>query len=67
MEVYQRLPRPEFRYPNPGGMAAWPYREEAKHFIESLESGTPFRSSGEDALLDVILNEEIKTYLATER
>ncbi len=67
VEVYQRLPWAEFRYPNPGGIGTWPYWEEAKHFIESLRSGAPFRSSGEDALLDVILNEEIyKTYLATQ-
>ena len=64
LEVYTRVPRPEFRYPLPQASQGWPYREEARHFIEQLLSGMPFRSSGEDAFLDVILNELIyRAYL----
>jgi len=38
---------------------SWSYREEAKHFVECVRSGAPFRSSGEDTLNDVRLLEEI--------
>jgi predicted dehydrogenase len=38
---------------------AWSYREEAKHFLEQIRTGQPFRSSAEDTLHDVILCEEI--------
>jgi hypothetical protein len=37
----------------------WNYRAEAAHFLSSLQRGQPFDSSGEDALIDVWLNEEI--------
>jgi len=64
LEVYTRVPRPEFRYPLPQAPPSWPYREEAKHFIGQLQSGMPFRSSGEDAFFDVVLNELIyRAYL----
>jgi len=59
LEVYTGPPRPDFRYPVPPEPHMWPYRAEAIHFIEQLLSGMPFRSSGEDTLLDVILNELI--------
>ncbi|MCX7590831.1 MAG: Gfo/Idh/MocA family oxidoreductase, partial [Kiritimatiellae bacterium] len=39
--------------------AAWSYREEAKHFLDGIQSGAPFRSSAEDTLHDVRLYEEI--------
>jgi predicted dehydrogenase len=38
---------------------SWSYREEAKHFLECVRSGAPFRSSGEDTLNDVKLLEAI--------
>jgi predicted dehydrogenase len=59
LEVYSSTPHPEFRYPIAPNPHSWPYRAEASHFIEQLLSGMPFRSSGEDTLLDVILNEQI--------
>jgi predicted dehydrogenase len=59
LEIYTRVPQPEFRYPLPQASQSWPYREEARHFVEQLLSGMPFRSSGDDTLLDVILNELI--------
>lgn len=37
----------------------WAYREEAKHFLDSLSSGAPFRSTGEDTVNDVKLYEDI--------
>jgi len=37
----------------------WSYREEAKHFLECIRSGAPFRSSAADTLHDVRLFEEI--------
>jgi predicted dehydrogenase len=44
--------------------AAWSYREEAKHFLECVRSGAPFRSSAEDTLHDVKLYEDIyQTFL----
>ncbi|HEY0790860.1 MAG TPA: Gfo/Idh/MocA family oxidoreductase [Chthoniobacterales bacterium] len=68
LEVYTRKPHPELRYPLGPGLNVWPYLEEANHFIQSLQSGTPFRSSGEDAFLDVVLNEEIyRAYLQGKR
>jgi predicted dehydrogenase len=42
----------------------WAYKREAIHFVESLRSGAPFRSTGDDALTDVRLFEEIfRTWL----
>ncbi|MDQ3815072.1 MAG: hypothetical protein M3347_14160, partial [Armatimonadota bacterium] len=37
----------------------WAYREEAKHFLHSVQSGAPFHSSAGDTLTDVRLFEEI--------
>lgn len=38
---------------------AWSYKEELKHFVSAVLSGTPFGSSAEDAHKDVQLMEEI--------
>ena len=38
---------------------SWAYKREAEHFIECLQTGAPFRSSGEDTRTDVRLFEEI--------
>ena len=48
-------PRFVREYPAP----AWSYREEARHFLECVSAGSPFRSSGEDTMHDVRLYEEI--------
>jgi len=37
----------------------WSYREEARHFLQCVRSGQPFRSSAEDTFHDVKLYEEI--------
>jgi len=49
------VPRMSKEYSSPG----WAYREEARHFLESLKTGAPFRSSGEDTINDVRLYEDI--------
>jgi predicted dehydrogenase len=59
VEIYQRGSVPEYRYPTPAPIPTWCYREEVKHFIESLQNQTPFRSSGEDTLADVWIMEQI--------
>ena len=65
VEVYRseaegQLPRVETEYTE----ASWSYREEARHFIERVRSGEPFRSSGEDTEHDVRLYEDIyRAYL----
>lgn len=38
---------------------SWAYRRELDHFFACLQSGEPFRSPGDDALVDVRLCEEI--------
>ena len=38
---------------------AWSYREEAKHFLDCVRSGEPFRSSAQDTLQDVRAYEDI--------
>jgi predicted dehydrogenase len=64
IEIYERGSVPSYNYPVPAPLPAWHYREEAWHFVSALRTGASFRSSGEDALLDVSLNEEIyKRYL----
>jgi len=60
VEIYRagtesRPPQLTCEFPPPG----WSYREEARHFLQALRSGEPFRSSGEDTLHDVRLLEEI--------
>jgi predicted dehydrogenase len=47
---------------------AWSYREEAKHFLTSIASGTQFHSSAQDTLRDVELYEEIyKQFIAQQK
>ena len=60
VEVYRagdgdRLPTLSTEY----APAAWSCREEAKHFLECVRTGAPFRSSAEDTLYDVKLCEDI--------
>ncbi len=59
VEIYERGSVPSYTYPVPAPLPMWHYREEARHFVTALRTGAAFRSSGEDALLDVWLNEEI--------
>jgi predicted dehydrogenase len=57
VEVYRAGVLHEYRRPVPAW--SWAYRREAEHFVESVLTGTPFRSSAEDARTDVSLFEEV--------
>ena len=59
MEIYEAAPAPRYSYPIVTSEHDWNYRAEAAHFIDALLAGSPFGSAGEDALIDVWLNEEI--------
>jgi len=46
----------------------WAYREEAKHYLECVRTGAPFRSSAADTLNDVRLFEEIyREFIVTQK
>jgi predicted dehydrogenase len=65
VECYEGGERHRYSYPIPEPKSAWPYREEAAFFVRALRTGESFRSSGEDALTDVRVIEEIyKQHLA---
>ena len=59
VELYEGGETASYQYPVPKASALWHYREEAAHFLSCLKNGVPFESSGEDALLDVWVFEEI--------
>ena len=59
VEIYEAAPVPRYSYPIVTSEHDWNYRAEAAHFIDALLAGSPFGSAGEDALIDVWLNEEI--------
>ena len=59
VEIYEGGESASYQYPVPQPLSAWHYREEAAHFISCLKTGSAFDSSGEDALLDVAIFEEI--------
>jgi predicted dehydrogenase len=59
VEIYEGGESASYQYPVPRPLSAWHYREEAAHFLFCLKTGLPFDSSGDDALLDVWIFEEI--------
>ncbi|MBV9674510.1 MAG: Gfo/Idh/MocA family oxidoreductase [Verrucomicrobia bacterium] len=59
LEVYEGGEIATYHYPVTMPQSVWHYREEARHFLECLDTGENFRSSGEDTAIDVWLNEEI--------
>jgi predicted dehydrogenase len=59
VEIYEATPVPRYSYPVLSSEYDWNYRAEAAHFLTSLQTGQPFASSGEDAQIDVWLNEQI--------
>ena len=68
VEIYEATPVPRYSYPVVSSEHDWNYRAEAAHFLTSLQTGQPFVSSGEDALIDVWLNEQIyKRHLETTK
>jgi len=59
VEIYRAGEAQVIERPMPRPAWSWSYRREAEHFIACLQSGEPFRSSGEDTRSDVRLMEEI--------
>ena len=64
VEVYRAGDTQTFTRPLPKDRWSWSYRRELEHFVAQVRNGQPFCSSGEDALTDVRLFEEIyRAYL----
>jgi predicted dehydrogenase len=59
VELYRAGDVQEISHPLPDPLYSWSYRREADHFVRCLRTGEPFHSSGEDALHDVRLFEDI--------
>jgi predicted dehydrogenase len=67
VEIYEGGDTAGYKYPVPQPASVWHYRGEAAHFLSCLKSGAPFESSGQDALLDVSIFEEIyKKHIGAE-
>ena len=64
VEIYRAGEEQTFTWPIPRPAWTWSYKREAEHFVHCLQTGEPFRSSGEDTRTDVRLFEEIfRAYL----
>lgn len=59
VEIYHAGERQQFIYPVAQPAWSWSYQREAAHFVECLQAGLSFDSSGEDTRTDVRLFEEI--------
>ena len=59
VEIYYAGEKQTFTRPIPVERWSWSYKREAEHFVACLQTGEPFRSSGEDTRTDVRLFEEI--------
>ncbi|MCS7253733.1 MAG: Gfo/Idh/MocA family oxidoreductase [Armatimonadota bacterium] len=59
VEIYIGGDRHEYLHPFPKERWSWSYKREAEHFVHCLQTGEPFRSPGEDAIIDVQLCEEV--------
>jgi len=59
VEIYVGGEAQTFSRPIPQPAWSWSYKREAEHFVQCLQTGDPFRSSGEDTRTDVRLFEEI--------
>ncbi len=59
VEVYRAGDVQEISQPLPDPLYSWSYRREAEHFIHCVQTGEPFRSTGEDTLTDVRVFEDI--------
>ena len=65
VEVYRAGGEQTFSRPIPQPGWTWSYKREAEHFVRCLQTGEPFRSSGEDTRTDVRIFEDIyRAYLA---
>lgn len=59
IEIYEGGENASYRYPIPQPIAAWHFREEARHFLEAVRSRAPFGSPGSIAFNDAKLLEDI--------
>ena len=59
VEIYRGGDEHVYSRPLPKDRWSWSYRREAEHFVSCVQTGEPFRSSGEDTLTDVRLFEDI--------
>jgi predicted dehydrogenase len=59
VEIYRAAEEQTFSHPIPKPAWSWSYKREAVHFARCLQTGEPFRSSGEDTRTDVRLLEDI--------
>ncbi len=59
VEIYRAGEAQTFTRPIAQPAWSWSYKREAEHFVHCLQTGEPFRSSGEDTRTDVRLFEEI--------
>jgi predicted dehydrogenase len=65
VEIYRAGEEQTLTRPIPQPAWSWSYKREAEHFVHALQTGEPFRSSGEDTRTDVRLFEDIyRVYLA---
>ena len=67
VEIYRAGEEQTFTRAIPRPAWGWSYQREAAHFVRCLQTGEPFRSSGEDTLTDVRLFEEIFYRHLTQR
>jgi predicted dehydrogenase len=67
VEIYRAGKEQTFTRAIPQPAWTWSYKREAEHFAHCLQTGEPFRSSGEDTRTDVRLFEEIFRAYLTQR
>jgi predicted dehydrogenase len=67
VEIYVGGKTQTFGHPIPQPAWSWSYKREAEHFVRCLQTGEPFRSSGEDTRTDVRLFEEIFRFYLGQR
>lgn len=67
VEIYRAGKEQSFIRQIPQPAWGWSYKREIEHFVHCLQTGEPFRSSGEDTRTDVRLFEEIFRAHLTQR
>ena len=67
VEIYRAGKEQSFIRQIPQLAWGWSYKREIEHFVHCLQTGEPFRSSGEDTRTDVRLFEEIFRAHLTQR
>jgi predicted dehydrogenase len=67
VEIYRAQGEREYTRPIPQPAWSWSYKREAEHFVRNLQTGEPFRSSGEDTRTDIRLFEDIFRIYLTRR